>query len=166
MLKFIRSYRKYGCRTAYVIAASLLFFMTALAFAQLIARYWFKTNFLWGNEVTIFCLTYIIAIATPMLYLEHDYVIMDLLSGKLSKKADACNMIAVDAVTVIVAVILTWSGIKAALLHRGFHTSYLGYDESVRYYFVIVLGVLLAFNAAMCLIERILLHAKEKGAAE
>ena len=163
MLQFISWFRKYVCKTAYVISAALLLFMVCLAFVQMIGRYLVGANFLWADEVTVFCITYMIALSTPMLWLERDNINMDLFGEKLSPSLNFKSMVLVDIVSLFAAILLTYSGIQAALLHKGFVTSFLGYDESVRYYFVIVFGVLLCITITLELIERVLLYRSGKG---
>lgn len=137
--------------------------MAGLAFVQMIGRYLVKANFLWADEVTVFCLTFMIAFCAPMLWIDHDNINMDLFGSKLSPKVDFAWMCAIDGISLAAALLLVYSSVQAALLHRGFVSSYLGYDESVRYLFVIVFSVLLSVTTFLTLVERLILHKQGGG---
>lgn len=156
MLNFIEKFRKYVCRTCYVISGLILGFMTLLAFTQMIGRYITHTSLLWADEVTIFCITTIVAITVPCLWLDHDNILMDLFGDRLPPKLDFAMEVVVHGVGLAASVLLSIAGFKAIFNHLGFVTSYLMYDESVAYIFVAVMGVGLCLTITLSLIEMLL----------
>ena len=146
MLHFIDVFRRVYCRVSYILSAAIIVFMTCLQFFQIFYRYICGHVFIWSNDVIIFSITTAVAVTIPPLWLEHGHVTMDLITGKLSRRADY---------------LLSIAGIVAVRMHIGYSTSLLGYDDSLHYLFVVYIGVMLCVTILLSLIERILKYHKE-----
>ena len=163
MLKFIDRFRKTVCQTCYVISGLILGFMTALAFVQMMGRYLFQFSILWADEVTVFCITTIVAITVPMLWLDHDNILMDLFGDRLPRKLDFAMALGINIAALAASCVLAWSGFKAVFNHMGYITSYLMYDESIAYLFVVVMSVGLIITISLTMIEMILKRKEEEA---
>lgn len=160
MLKFIDVFRKYFSKISYTLSATILLFMTCLQFFQIFYRYIFGSVFIWSSDIIIFSITTSIALAIPPLWLEHADVTMDLITEKLSSKANFILSCLVDLICIFMAAIIAYAGIVAVIMHRGYSTSILRYDDSLDYVFVIYIGVMLFIVAILSLIERIMKFKK------
>ena len=94
----------------------------------------------------------------PPLWLDHDHLTMDLISGKLSARWNFLLDCLIDFVGILMSLALAYSGYLAVKQHTGYVTSVLRYDDSLKYVFVLYTGVMLTITTAMSLIERILKH--------
>ena len=102
-----------------------------------------------------------LAVTIPPLWLEHGHVTMDLITGKLSRRADHLLSIAVELISFAMSAAMAYAGIVAVRMHIGYSTSLLGYDDSLHYLFVVYIGVMLCVTILLSLIERILKYHKE-----
>lgn len=109
----------------------------------------------------IFSITTAVAVTIPPLWLEHGHVTMDLITGKLSRRADHLLSIAVELISFAMSAAMAYAGIVAVRMHIGYSTSLLGYDDSLHYLFVVYIGVMLCVTILLSLIERILKYHKE-----
>ncbi len=158
MLKFIAIFRNYYGKVSYALSALIILFMTGLSFFQIFYRYLFGTVLIWSNDVNIFCISTAVALTIPPLWLEHSDVVMDLITAKLSPRADFILSCFVETGSLFMAGILTRSGLMAIKMHKGFSTSILRFDDSLRYYFVVYLGAGLILAIILSFIERILVY--------
>ena len=142
MLHFIDVFRRVYCRVSYILSAAIIVFMTCLQFFQIFYRY-------------------ICGHVFPPLWLEHGHVTMDLITGKLSRRADYLLSIAVELISFVMSAAMAYAGIVAVRMHIGYSTSLLGYDDSLHYLFVVYIGVMLCVTILLSLIERILKYHKE-----
>lgn len=161
MLHFIDVFRRVYCRVSYILSAAIIVFMTCLQFFQIFYRYIFGHVFIWSNDVIIFSITTAVAVTIPPLWLEHGHVTMDLITGKLSRRADYLLSIAVELISFAMSAAMAYAGIVAVRMHIGYSTSLLGYDDSLHYLFVVYIGVMLCVTILLSLIERILKYHKE-----
>ena len=160
MLHFIETFRRLYCKISYALSAAIIVFMTALQFFQIFYRYIFGHIFIWSNDAFIFSITTAVALAIPPLWLEHEHVTMDLISGKLSRRADFALSMVVELICLGMAIALAYAGCIAVKMHLGFSTSILRYDDSIRYWFVVYMGVMLSVTIFLSMIERIIKHRK------
>lgn len=161
MLHFIDVFRRVYCRVSYIFSAAIIVFMTCLQFFQIFYRYVCGHVFIWSNDVIIFSITTAVAVTIPPLWLEHGHVTMDLITGKLSRRADHLLSIAVELISFAMSAAMAYAGIVAVRMHIGYSTSLLGYDDSMHYLFVVYIGVMLCVTILLSLIERILKYHKE-----
>ena len=153
MLHFIDVFRRVYCRVSYILSAAIIVFMTCLQFFQIFYRYV-------CGHVFIFSITTAVAVTIPPLWLEHGHVTMDLITGKLSRRADHLLSIAVELISFAMSAAMAYAGIVAVRMHIGYSTSLLGYDDSLHYLFVVYIGVMLCVTILLSLIERILKYHK------
>ena len=161
MLHFIDVFRRVYCRVSYILSAAIIVFMTCLQFFQIFYRYVCGHVFIWSNDVIIFSITTAVAVTIPPLWLEHGHVTMDLITGKLSRRADHLLSIAVELISFVMSAAMAYAGIVAVRMHIGYSTSLLGYDDSLHYLFVVYIGIMLCVTILLSLIERILKYRKE-----
>lgn len=156
MLKFIASFRRYYGKISYSLATIIILFMTCLGVYQLAFRYLVGRTLLWAADVNVFCITTVAGLVLPPLWLDHDHLTMDLISNKLSRKGNYILDCVIDLAGCLMSIALAYSGYLAVAQHRGYVTSVLRYDDSLKYVFVLYAGVMLAVTTAMSLIERIM----------
>ena len=161
MLHFIDVFRRVYCRVSYILSAAIIVFMTCLQFFQIFYRYICVHVFIWSTDVIFFSITIAVGVTIPPLWLEHGHVTMDLITGKLSRRADYLLSIAVELISFAMSAAMAYAGIVAVRMHIGYSTSLLGYDDSLHYLFVVYIGVMLCVTILLSLIERILKYHKE-----
>lgn len=158
MLRFINTFRNYYGRVSYTLAAVIILFMTSLSFFQIFFRHLFGTVLIWSNDVNIFCISTSVALTIPPLWLDHNDVVMDLIAAKLSPLSDFILSCMVEVCGFFMAIVLAYSGGIAIKMHKGFSTSILRFDDSIRYFFVVYIGISLCLVIFLSLCERIILY--------
>ena len=160
MLKFISRFRKYYSKVSYSLAAVIILFMTFLGVYQLVFRYLEGHTLIWASDVSVFCITTVAGLVLPPLWLDHDHLTMDLISQRLSPHSNYLLDCFIDAVGCLMSIALARAGYLAVVQHKGYVTSILRYDDSLKYVFVLYAGVMLTVTTTMTLIERIIKHRR------
>ena len=137
------------------VCVVILIVITAFALMQVCGRDIFHHTFFWVEEITTMLNGWIVALGTPALWLKSEHISMDaVLSILPAKVAHVWEMI-IQVIAIAVGGVLFAAGIKALRLNSGYSISMLRYDESLKFVFVPVLGILLMICAALVLAELI-----------
>lgn len=149
-------------RICLVISVVLLITITLFALMQVIGRYIFHNTFFWVEEITGIILGWMFALGAPMLWIKRDHIKMDAIDRFFSAKTRKVWDAAIDVIAIFIGIIFCIGGIRALKLNTGYSISMLRYDESLRYYFVPVFGILLAFTALLSFFKRLRDFNKEE----
>ena len=150
----IKKLKRQLCRIFAVSSSAILIAITSMAFLQVLGRYVFKHTFFWVEEISVMGVAWMAAIGVPWMWLERGHIAVDALDSLLSDRARAVLDVVIHIAAAAVGIILLYSGLKAIRLNSGFVLSVLKFDESVRYYYIPFMGVMLTVSSAINLILR------------
>lgn len=145
-----------------VLCALMLITITIFALVQVFGRYVFHSTIYWIEEVTGIILGWMFALGAPMVWIRKDHIKMDAIDRFLSSKVKKVWDIVIDLIAGLIGLVFFCGGTRALKLNTGYSISMLKYDESLRYYFVPVFGLLLALVACLSLAKGIRDFRKEE----
>ncbi len=141
----------------------LLVGITVLALCNVVGRYILKHTIFWVEEVSALSMGWMVAFGAALMWVRHNHIVMDALDYMLSDKMKYIWDIGVNIIGMAVSLIFFFAGIKALKMNTGYSISLLGYDESIRYLFVPVMGALLFIGTVLTLIQDICNHGRKEA---
>ncbi len=150
-------------RICLTISVVLLLTITCFALMQVFGRYVFHNTFFWVEEITGIILGWMFALGAPMLWIKKDHIKMDAVDKFLSEKARKIWDQAINIIAIILGIIFLIGGVKALRLNTGYSISLLRYDESLKYYFVPVFGILLSITAFLSFLKGVKEFKEKEG---
>lgn len=139
----------------------ILITITVFALMQVCGRYLFLHTFFWVEEVTALLLGWMVACGVPLIWLREEHIAVDMIDALLPARVRATWDTVIQLLAVGVGGVIAYSGLRAVRQNIGFSISMLRYDESIRFYWVPVMGILLMLSACLTLAIR---YQKRKGA--
>lgn len=133
------------------IVAALLAVLVILATVQVVTRYFVSVQIIWIEEVSIYLVTWIAAFGIPWMWLRQGHIKMDVLSFVLPPRVLRFTDYLVNAAALVAAVGVIYVGITAISVNSGYVLSVINMDEGMRYYPVLVAGILLLLSSALVL---------------
>lgn len=88
--------------------------LTAVVFLQVVFRYVFSYSFLWGEEASILCFTWIVFLGTGIGIKEGTHFIVDIFPDSMPEKWNKLLRIVTSLLTIIAAIVLIVFGISFA----------------------------------------------------
>ncbi len=137
-----------------ILCALLLVTITVLALMQVCGRYIFSHTFFWVEEITALLLGWMVATGVPLMWLREEHLSVNVIDGLLPGKAGAVWNVIIQVIGAGVGVVVTYSGIRGWKQNMGYSISMLRYDESVKFYWIPVMGCLLVLSAVLVLLTR------------
>lgn len=157
MLVKIKEKLEIGLET---LCALLLIAITILALMQVCGRYIFFHTFFWVEEITALLIGWMVATGVPLMWLKGEHLSVNIVDSLLPRKVSAVWDIIIQIIAVGVGIVVTYAGIRAWKQNIGYSISMLRYEESVKFYWIPVMGGLLILSAVLALLTR------EKGGKE
>ena len=137
-----------------ILCALLLTVITILALMQVCGRYIFSHRFFWVEEITALLIGWMVAAGVPSMWLKQEHLSVNVIDALLPDKVSAAWNVIIQVIAVCVGIVITYSGIRAWKQNMGYAISRLRYDESVKFYWIPVMGGLLAVSAVLILLTR------------
>lgn len=88
------------------------------------------------------------------MWLKQEHLSVNVIDALLPDKVSAAWNVIIQVIAVCVGIVITYSGIRAWKQNMGYSISMLRYDESVKFYWIPVMGGLLAVSAVLILLTR------------
>lgn len=133
------------------IAAFLLVVLVVLATLQVVTRYFISVQVIWVEEVSIYLVTWIAAVGIPWMWLKQGHIKMDVLNFVLPAKVLRIMDYFINLVALVASVGIIRIGMIAVKVNTGYVLSVIKMDEGLRYYPVVVAGVLLLVSSILVL---------------
>lgn len=130
---------------------------------QVITRYFVSVQVLWVEDVSMMGLYWIFGLGTPMCWIIKQHLNMNAFELKMPKTVRKILWIIQNVIGVICGVGLLILGEKCIRINKGFVMSTIGFDESFRYYPLVVCGVLMVVVCILLLIQAAHDWKKEEG---
>lgn len=137
-----------------ILCALLLITITILALMQVCGRYIFSHTFFWVEEVTALLIGWMVAMGVPSMWLKGEHLSVDVIGAILPDRVNAVWNVIIQIIAVCVGIVVTYSGIRAWKQNMGYSISMLRYEESVKFYWIPVMGILLIVSAVLVLLTR------------
>ena len=150
-------------RICTLISVAILLSITVFALMQVLGRYVFHHTFFWVEEITAIELGWLVAMGAPMMWLKNGHIVMDAIDQFLPEKGRRIWDCVIQCIAIAIGLVFAVAGYRALKLNSGYSISMLRYDESVRYVFVPVMGILLSLAACIRLVH--CLSALKEGAS-
>lgn len=122
---------------------------------QVIFRYLFKIAFVFSEDVTVIGMLWIMSIGISIGTLHHEHMMINVIDNIVSEKALDVIKFIVDIILVFFGFAMVYFGRLSLVANKGFTQSMLGFDESFRYFPVVVGGVLQFFAGIECVWEQL-----------
>ena len=156
MLTALQKFKKIYTDVIVWICAVLCMLILGINVVNVVLRYLTDFSFIYTEDVTVISMLWIMGLGVSVGWWNREHLLINLIDSVLSKKAMDVLMFALDCVGVFVGVAMVYLGRLTQDINRGLKQSLIGFDESFRYWPVIIGGGLLALAAACCVAEQIL----------
>ena len=138
----IQKFMKILYKLAGVIAGIIMGLMILSNVLGVIARYWFPHfTIVWVEEVSTLGLSFIVGFTLPVLWFERRHLEMDFITNVAPRQLLAMLNILINVFGIAGGVGAIYLGIISIQINRGYTLSILGFDESLRYIPIVILGV-------------------------
>lgn len=156
MLSTLQKFKKIFTDVIVWICAALCLGILLLNFYNVIARYVLGAAFIYTEDVTVICMLWIMGLGVSVGWMNREHLLINLIDKFVSEKVLDILMFLLDILGIGVGIGMFYLGRITQAINRGLTQSAIGFDESFRYWPVVVGGVLLIVAAVECAAEQIL----------
>ena len=164
MLTALKRFKKLFTDVLVTICAVLCTMILAINVVNVIIRYMTSASFTYTEDITVISMLWIMGLGVSVGWINREHLLINLIDQLLPPKGMEILLLFQDVVGVAAGVAMIWLGRMSQAANTGFVQSVIGFDESFRYWPVLVGGGLLIVAALECIAER-LVEWKEGGAA-
>lgn len=163
MLTALKRFKKLFTDTLVSICAALCTVILVINVVNVVVRYLTSASFTYTEDITVISMLWIMGLGVSVGWINREHLLINLIDQFLSQRGMERLLLFQDIVGVAAGVAMIWLGRMSQAANTGFVQSVIGFDESFRYWPVLVGGGLLIVAAAECIAER-LAGWKEGGA--
>ena len=146
-----------------LIIAGLLAAMVMMNILQVVTRYFVSVTILWVEDVSIVCMSWMVAAAVPLLWLMKAHMVMDVADSFLPKKVLKIFDMLLQFIGIGIGIGLVYVSCICIRVNRGFVVSVAGFDEMWRYVPLLFCGIFLTVAAVIKALEYIPFKRKEES---
>ncbi len=136
-----------------VILGFVILIMAAANVIQVVTRYFVSIQVTWVEDVSLLGLYWIFGLGTPMCWIIKQHLNMNAFEEKMSPKLKEVLWVVQNVIGLLAGAGLIKIGLRCIKINSGFVMSAIGFDESFRYYPLIVCGILMILVCALILIK-------------
>ena len=163
MLTALKRFKKLFTDTLVSICAALCTVILVINVVNVVVRYLTSASFTYTEDITVISMLWIMGLGVSVGWINREHLLINLIDQFLSPRGMERLLLFQDIVGVAAGVAMIWLGRMSQAANTGFVQSVIGFDESFRYWPVLVGGGLLIVAALECIAER-LAEWKEGGA--
>jgi len=156
MLSALQRFKKIYTEIIVWICAALCLGILLLNFYNVLARYILGGAFIYTEDITVIGMLWIMGMGVGAGWINREHLLINLIDNILTPKGKELLLFVLDIIGLGAGFMMVYMGRITQILNTGFTQSAIGFDESFRYWPVIVGGVLLVVAAAECVAEQIL----------
>lgn len=156
MLSALQRFKKIYTDIIVWICAVLCLGILLLNFYNVLARYILGGAFIYTEDITVIGMLWIMGMGVGAGWINREHLLINLIDNILTPKGKELLLFVLDLIGLGSGFMMVYMGRITQILNTGFTQSAIGFDESFRYWPVIVGGVLLVVAAAECVAEQIL----------
>lgn len=156
MLSALQKFKKIYTDVIVWICAVLCMAILLLNFYNVIARYVLGGAFIYTEDITVISMLWIMGLGVSVGWMNREHLLINLIDRILKPRGMEILLFALDILGIGVGAGMFYLGRITQAVNKGLTQSVIGFDESFRYWPVVVGGVLLLFAAAECVAEQIL----------
>ena len=157
MLSKLRKFKKLYTDTIVWICAGICLVILALNFYNVIARYALGGAFIYTEDVTVLGMLWIMGLGIGVGWINCEHLLINIIDGILKGKAFEILLFILDIIGMGAGFAMIYLGNITAQVNKGLTQSAVGFDESVRYWPVMVGGGLVIIAAVERIAEQIIL---------
>lgn len=155
MLSALQKFKKLFTDVIVWICAILCLSILLLNFYNVIARYVLGGAFIYTEDFTVISMLWIMGLGVSVGWMNREHLLIDLIDHFVSPKVLEILMFVMDILGVGVGLGMYKLGRITQAINKGLTQSAIGFDESFRYWPVVVGGILLVVAAVECIAEQI-----------
>lgn len=155
--------KKILCGVLERICTCILIIITIMALVQVLGRYILLHTFFWVEDITALLLGWMVACGVPLIWLLEEHITVDIIDQFLPEKVKFVWSNMIQLLAILIGVVLFYSGLGAIRQNKGFSISMLRYDESLKFYWIPVAGILLVISAGLILGIRFREYRRKKA---
>lgn len=156
MLSVLQKFKKIFTDVIVWICAALCLGILLLNFYNVIARYVLGAAFIYTEDITVISMLWIMGLGISVGWMNREHLLINLIDNLVSEKVLDVLMFLLDILGISTGIGMVYLGRITQAINRGLTQSAIGFDESFRYWPVVVGGVLLIVAAVECVAEQIL----------
>lgn len=156
MLSALQKFKKIYTDVIVWICAALCLGILLLNFYNVIARYVLGGAFIYTEDVTVISMLWIMGLGVGAGWINREHLLINLIDNILKPRGMEILLFVLDIFGIGVGAGMFYLGRITQAINRGLTQSAIGFDESFRYWPVVVGGVLLVVAAVECVAEQLL----------
>lgn len=165
MLSKLRKFKEIFTTVLVGICAIICFVILIMNVIQVIIRYLTDAGFHYTEDVTVIGMLWIMGLGISIGWINNEHLVINVIDRLISEKQMERLMFVLDVFGIAVGIAMIYFGRLSQIVNTGFTQSVIGFDESFRYYPLIVGGALTVVAAIERIWEQILVW-KEGGEKE
>ena len=155
MLSALQKFKKIFTDVIVWICAVICLGILALNFYNVIARYLLGGAFIYTEDITVIGMLWIMGLGVSVGWINREHLLINLIDNFLKPKGMEILMFVLDIVGIGAGIGMVYLGRITQSINKGLTQSTIGFDETFRYWPVIIGGVLLVIAAAECVAEQL-----------
>ncbi len=156
MLPALQKFKKIYTDVIVWICAALCLGILLLNFVNVIMRYVTNGAFIYTEDITVISMLWIMGLGVSVGWMNREHLLINIIDNVLSPKGKERLLFALDFVGVATGAGMVYLGRITQKINTGLTQSVIGFDESFRYWPVIVGGGLLVMACIVCIVTQIL----------
>lgn len=156
MLSILQRFKKIYTDIIVWICAMLCLGILLLNFYNVLARYLLGGAFVYTEDITVMGMLWIMGLGVGVGWMNREHLLINLIDNILKPRGKEILLFVLDFVGLGAGFGMVYLGRITQAINKGLTQSTIGFDESFRYWPVVVGGVLLVIAAAECIAEQIL----------
>lgn len=156
MLSALQKFKKTYTDVIVWFCAVLCMTILCINVVNVILRYLTDVSFIYTEDVTVISMLWIMGLGVSVGWWNREHLLINLIDSFLPARGMEILMFALDCIGILVGIGMVYLGRITQRVNTGLKQSLIGFDESFRYWPVIIGGALLAMAAVCCVAEQIL----------
>lgn len=156
MLSVLQRFKKIFTDVIVWICAIACLGILLLNVYNVLARYLLGGAFIYTEDITVIGMLWIMGLGVGVGWMNREHLLINLIDNILKPRGLEILLFILDFVGLGAGFVMVYLGRITQSINKGLTQSAIGFDESFRYWPVVVGGVLLVVGAAECIAEQIL----------
>lgn len=162
MLPALQKFKQLYTNAIVWICAALCMVILCLNAYNVVIRYLTDAAFIYTEDVTVISMLWIMGLGISVGWMNREHLLINLIDNILSEKGKKRLLFVLDFIGAAVGALMVYLGRITQAVNKGLTQSAIGFDESFRYWPVVIGGGLLTMACVVCIVSQVLEWKEEK----